>query len=69
MSNEYKDWMRDQYNEILDLIPETFYSDLTLPERVKLLVNQGNKAIKILNQLDEDEGRRIKWTEEEVRCG
>jgi hypothetical protein len=64
MSNEYKDWMTDNYNEILEAIPETFYANLTLPERITLLVKQWNLAIKILNGLDEDECRRVKWTDE-----
>ena len=39
MSNEYKDWMRDQQEEIEGYIPVTWYPEETLPERVKLLVD------------------------------
>jgi hypothetical protein len=54
MSNEYKDWMRDQQEEIAGYIPETWYPEETLPERVRLLVEAWEEVTNTLDTLEND---------------
>lgn len=47
----------DEREKIEELIPKTFYANLPFPKRIEFLVNQWNRAIRLLNEKEEENER------------
>jgi hypothetical protein len=52
MTRDAAQSQRELIDEIAACIPATFYADLPLPERVKLVVEAWRRAVDIIQQMD-----------------